>query len=148
LEKRIESLLAHQKELEKHLQSMQQQQAAEVARSLKSKAQNLGSIRAVVENVGAGDPNYLQTVADSLKGQFDGVIVLGSNANGAVSLVAAVPAAFTSKIQAGKLIQQIAPLVGGKGGGRPDNARGGGKEIRRLDEALARARQLIEAACP
>jgi alanyl-tRNA synthetase len=148
LEKRIESLLAHQKELEKHLQSMQQQQAAEVARSLKSKTQNLGSIRAVVENVGAGDSNYLQTVADSLKGQFDGVIVLGSNANGAVSLVAAVPAAFTSKIQAGKLIQQIAPLVGGKGGGRPDNARGGGKEIRRLDEALARARQLIEAACP
>jgi alanyl-tRNA synthetase len=76
------------------------------------------------------------------------VIVLGSSANDAVALVAAVPPELTSKIQAGKIIQAIAPLVGGKGGGRPDNARGGGKEVAKLDEALARARELIKSACP
>ncbi|HZR17764.1 MAG TPA: alanine--tRNA ligase [Verrucomicrobiae bacterium] len=148
LEKRIEALLAHQKELEKRFDAAQQEQAAEMARGLKSKVQNLGSVQAVVENLGAGDADHLQKVVDSLKGQFNGVIVLGSSSNGAVSLVAAVSSAFTSKIQAGKIIQQIAPLVGGKGGGRPDNARGGGKEVARLDEALARARGLIRAACP
>jgi alanyl-tRNA synthetase len=146
LEKKIESLLAHQKELEKRLKSAQQQQAAETARSLKSKTATLGSIQAIVENLSAGDGDYLQTVADALKGQFKGAVVLGSSANGAVALVASVSAEFTSKVQAGKIIQAIAPLVGGKGGGRPDNARGGGKELAKLDEALARARELIRAS--
>jgi alanyl-tRNA synthetase len=50
---------------------------------------------------------------------------------------------FTSKVQAGKIIQQIAPIVGGKGGGKPDNARGGGKDASKLDEALAKARSLL-----
>jgi len=50
---------------------------------------------------------------------------------------------YTAKIQAGKIIQQIAPIVGGKGGGKPDNARGGGKDASKLDEALAKAKSLI-----
>jgi len=68
--------------------------------------------------------------------------VLGGVANGAVALVAAVSPDFTRRIQAGKIIQQIAPIVGGRGGGKPDNARGGGKDAGKLDEALAKARQL------
>jgi alanyl-tRNA synthetase len=147
LEKRVESLLAQQKELEKRLKSFQQEKAAGVARDLRAKAETLGSAQAVVQNLGTGDGDHLQSIADFLKGQFSGVIVLGSSANGAVALVAAVPPELTSKIQAGKIIQAIAPLVGGKGGGRPDNARGGGKEVAKLDEALARARELIKSAC-
>jgi alanyl-tRNA synthetase len=60
-----------------------------------------------------------------------------------VALVAAITPGFTAKVQAGKIIQQIAPIVGGKGGGRPDNARGGGKDAGKLDEALAKARTLL-----
>jgi alanyl-tRNA synthetase len=146
LEKKIEALLAQQKELEKRVKSMQQQQATEIARSLKAKAQNYGSIQAVVENLGAGDGDYLQAIADSLKGQFKGVVVLGSNTDGAVALLSSVSPELTSKVQAGKIIQAISPIVGGKGGGRPDNARGGGKEVSKLDEALARARELLRAA--
>ena len=82
-------------------------------------------------------------MADALKGQFPGVIVLGGAANGAVTLIAAVSPDFTAKVQAGKLISAIAPLVGGKGGGKPDNARGGGKDPSQLDAALAHARSLI-----
>jgi alanyl-tRNA synthetase len=63
-----------------------------------------------------------------------------------VALVASVSSAFTGRVQAGKIIQQIAPLVGGKGGGKPDNARGGGKEVARLGAALAKAMELISAA--
>jgi alanyl-tRNA synthetase len=51
---------------------------------------------------------------------------------------------FTNKVQAGKIIQQIAPITGGKGGGKPDNARGGGKDITKVDEALAKAAELIK----
>ena len=60
-----------------------------------------------------------------------------------MALVAAVTPEFTAKVQAGKIIQQIAPIVGGKGGGKPDNARGGGKDAGKLDEALAKAKTLI-----
>ena len=146
LEKKIDALLAHQKELEKHLKAAQQQQAAAIATDLKAKAQGYGPVQAIVENLGAGDGDYLQAVADSLKGQFKGVVVLGGSANGAVALLATVSGELTSKFQAGKIIQAIAPIVGGKGGGRPDNARGGGKDAAKLDQALARARELLKSA--
>jgi alanyl-tRNA synthetase len=143
LEKKIESLLAQQKELEKQLKAAQQKEAAENARNLVAKAQTIGSTRAIIENLGAADGDYLQSIADALKGQFKGVVVLGGVANNAVSLVATVSSDFTAKVQAGKIIQTIAPIVGGKGGGKPDNARGGGKDASKLDEALAKARELI-----
>jgi alanyl-tRNA synthetase len=50
---------------------------------------------------------------------------------------------FTAKVQAGIIVQTIAPIVGGKGGGKPDNARGGGKDAGKLDEALAKAKSLL-----
>jgi alanyl-tRNA synthetase len=71
--------------------------------------------------------------------------VLASSANNAVSLAASVSSAFTSKIQAGKIIQTIAPIVGGKGGGKPDAARGGGKDTSKIPEALATAKTLLGA---
>ena len=143
LEKKIEALLAHQKDLEKQLKGMQQQQAAETARGLVAKAQTFGSTPAIVENLGAADGDFLQSVADALKGQFKGVVVLGGAANSAVSLMATVAPELTKKIQAGKIIQAIAPIVGGKGGGRPDNARGGGKDVGKLNEALAKVKSLL-----
>src|SRR6516162_5138056 len=144
LEKKIESLLAQQKELEKQLKSAQQKQAAETARALSAKAQTVGTIRAILENLGSADGDLLQAVADSLKGQFEGVVVLGGSNNGAVSLVATVSPELTKQFQAGRIIQTIAPIVGGKGGGKPDNARGGGKDVSKLDEALAKAGALLQ----
>jgi alanyl-tRNA synthetase len=143
LEKKIESLLTQQKDLEKQLKAAQQKQAAETARTLAAKAQTIGSTRAIIEKVTPADGDFLQSIADSLKGQFNGVVVLGGSTNGAVALVATVSPDLTKQIQAGKIIQTIAPIVGGKGGGRPDNARGGGKEVAKLDEALAKAKSLL-----
>jgi len=99
-------------------------------------------VPALIERFDA-DGDTLQGMVNELKGQFKGVIVLGGAANNAVALVASVSPDFTGKVQAGKIIQQIAPIVGGKGGGRPDNARGGGKDVSKLDEALAKARSLL-----
>lgn len=90
------------------------------------------------------DGDFLQAVADSLKERFKGVIVLGGGPQrGSVALVAAVTSGFIWKVQAGKIIQAIAPIVGGKGGGKPDNARGGGKDADKLDEALSKVKELL-----
>jgi alanyl-tRNA synthetase len=143
LEKKIESLLAHQKELEKSLKAAQQREASNVASNLKAHVATINGIPAIIHNVGGVDGDFLQAVVDAIKSQFKGVIVLGGAANGAVALVASVSSDFTAKVQAGKIIQTIAPIVGGKGGGKPDNARGGGKDASKLDEALAKAKSLL-----
>ena len=146
IEKKIEALLAHQKELEKALKAARSKEAAAQAKDLASKAESLGGIPFLSANLGAVDGDYLQAVLDALKPTFEGVTVLAGSANNAVSLAASVSPAFTSKIQAGKIIQSIAPIVGGKGGGKPDMARGGGKETIQIPEALAAARALLGAA--
>ncbi|HVR36114.1 MAG TPA: alanine--tRNA ligase [Methylomirabilota bacterium] len=145
LEKKIESMLVHQKELEKQLKSLEQKQAAETARGLVSRARTIKGVPVIAENLGIAGGDFLQSVADALKGGFKGVVVLGGVMDNAVALVATVSPEHTKQIQAGKLIQQIAPIVGGKGGGRPDNARGGGKDASKLDEALAKAGELVGA---
>ncbi len=150
LEKKVESLLSQQKDLEKQLKATQQKQAAETARALLAlaapKPGEGGSTPAIIENLGAADGDFLQAVADALKSQFKGVVVLGGSSNGAVALVATVSPDATAKFQAGKIIQAIAPIVGGKGGGKPDNARGGGKDAGKLAEALRKAREIVGQA--
>ncbi len=145
LEKKIEALLAQQKGLEKQLKTAQQREASNIASNLKAQAAAINGIPAIIKNLGAADGDFLQSVADVLKGSFKGVIVLGGLANNAVSLVAAVSPDFTTKVHAGKIIQTIAPIVGGKGGGKPDNARGGGKDAARLEEALVKAADFLKA---
>jgi len=144
LEKKVEALLTQQKDLEKQIKAGQQKQAADLAKALVAKAQLIGAMRVIAENLGPAEGDFLQAVADELRGQFQGVVVLGGSVNAAVALVATVSPDLTKQVQAGKLIQTIAPLVGGKGGGRPDNARGGGKDVAKLDEALAKAIEFLK----
>jgi alanyl-tRNA synthetase len=144
LEKKIENLLAHQKELEKQAKIAMQRNASNAASELLGHAQSVNGIPIITHNLGDADGDFLQATVDSLKGRFNGVVVLGGVANNAVALVASVSPEFTAKAQAGKIIQSIAPIVGGKGGGRPDNARGGGKDATRLEEALSRVKELLK----
>ncbi|HYT61047.1 MAG TPA: DHHA1 domain-containing protein, partial [Haliangiales bacterium] len=143
LEKKIETLLAHQKELEKQVKIAMLRNASNAASELLGRAHTVNGIPLITHNLGDADGEFLQAIADALKGRFKGVVVLGGCANNAVALVATVSPEFTAKVAAGKIIQQIAPIVGGKGGGKPDNARGGGKDASKLDEALARVKTLL-----
>ena len=143
LEKKVEALLAHQKELEKSLRTATMREASNVGSNLLVHVHSINGTPAIIHNVGGVDGDFLQAVVDALKSQFKGVVVLGGAVNGAVTLIASVSADFTPKIQAGKIIQAIAPVVGGKGGGKPDHARGGGKDATKLDEALAKAKSLL-----
>ncbi|NBR48648.1 alanine--tRNA ligase [bacterium] len=143
IERKIESILAQQKELEKALKASRARDAAARARDLIEHTQNISGTPLLCKDLGSADGDELQAIADALKGTFEGVLVLAGSANSAVSLVASVSPQYTSKIQAGKIIQTIAPIVGGKGGGRPDSARGGGKDTSKIAEALEKAKSLL-----
>jgi alanyl-tRNA synthetase len=144
VEKKLEVTLARQKELEKELEAFRQREAAGLAKNLIDKA-TAGAVPSIVEEIPGADGHALQAVVDALKGSFDGVIFLAGITEGSVSLVASVSKAHQASLPAGKLISAVAPLVGGKGGGKPDSARGGGRDEVGLPEALAKAKELIAA---
>ncbi len=144
IEKKLEALLTHQKDLEKNLKAARAREAAASAKDLVSKSETFNGIPFLSAHLGAVDGDYLQAVLDALKPSFDGVVVLAGSANNAVALAASVSPAHVPKIQAGKIIQTIAPIVGGKGGGKPDSARGGGKDTSKIPETLAAAKKLLE----
>jgi len=148
LEKKLDALLAEQKELQKQLKATQQRQAADTASALLSKAETLGGTPAIIAHLGAADGDTLQAVADALKGKFAGIVVLAASSEAGVALAASVSPEFVKAFQAGKIIQTLAPIVGGKGGGRPDFARGAGKDADKLDAALAQARALLGNQAP
>ena len=139
LEKKLDQLLAQQKALEKSFKAAQQREASGRAAELIATASN----STIIANLGDVDGDYVMAVNDALKGQFKGIIVLGSASNGSVVLTANVDKDFQGKAQAGKIIQTIAPIVDGKGGGKHDFARGGGKDVGKIDAALAEARKLL-----
>jgi alanyl-tRNA synthetase len=99
-----------------------------------------------VAEVPNADAKLLQAVADALKPKFSGPIFLAGARDASVALVAYVPPPLIEKFQANKLIQQIAPIIGGKGGGRPESAQGAGRDASKINEALAKARELLSAA--
>jgi alanyl-tRNA synthetase len=96
-----------------------------------------------VAEVSDADGKLLQTIVDALKSKFKGPIFLAGARDKSVALVAYVPSALTDKFHANKLIQQIAPIVGGKGGGRPESAQGAGKDASKINEAFTKARELL-----
>ena len=138
LEKKLDQILTQQKELEKALKAAQQREASGKAKDLLATAEG----HLIIANLGDVDADYAMALNDALKGQFSGIIVLAATGGGNVTLMANVGKDHQSKVQAGKIIQTIAPIVGGKGGGKPDFARGGGKDVSKVDAALAEARKL------
>ena len=142
LEKKLDQILTQQKELEKALKAAQQREASLKAKDLIAKAIINNSI---IVNLGDVDADYAVGVAEALKGTFNGIVVLAATGGGSVALIASVAKEHQGKVQAGKIIQSIAPIVGGKGGGKPDFARGGGKDVAKVDAALVEARKLVGA---
>src|SRR5438874_3239070 len=127
------------KTAEAELKSRSAQIANELARSHAEK-------NFCVADVPDADGKLLQAVVESLKGKIKGPIFLVGARDTSVALVAYVPKEMTTKFQANKVIQQVAPIVGGKGGGRPESAQGAGKDSSKIDQALAKARELLGAA--
>jgi len=142
---------AHLEKIEAEVRDWEKQSAKAAEAELRSRAVQIANELAAshagknfcVAEVPNADGKLLQAVGDALKSKFKGPIFLASAAKGSVALVASVSKEMTSKFQANKLIQQIAPIVGGKGGGRPENAQGAGNDASKIAEALAKARELL-----
>ena len=129
----------HAKEAEADLQRRAAKIAEEVA--LSKAGQKL-----CVAKIPDGDAKLLQAVVDSLKQKFSGPIFLVGESQGKVALIASIPKELTAKIQANKLIQEVAPVVGGKGGGRPESAQGAGTDLSKIGNAIMEAHRLLVAA--
>jgi alanyl-tRNA synthetase len=149
--KQVDERSAQLEKLEGEVHEWQKQQAKASEVDLKSRAAEIAKElraahareKAIVASVADADGKMLQAVVDALKSHFGGPIFLAGAVDGRVALIASVPKDLTTQFQANKLIQEVAPIVGGKGGGRPDNAQGAGKDTSKIDDALARARELL-----
>jgi alanyl-tRNA synthetase len=131
----LERFLEHQKILERQVEQLKTRLAHQQMESLKGRTMNGATVLA--EKVEGLDSKQLRTLADSLRNKWgSAVIVLASVNNSNISIISAVSKDLTPKVQAGKLVGEVARAVGGKGGGRPDMAEGAGKDIQSLPSAL------------
>jgi alanyl-tRNA synthetase len=136
----------HEKDEAKHQEIAYQKQAVAEAADLIAESGKMGEIPFIHHLVDYHPAEYLPYLADAIKKHWQGVVVLASVQPGKVALLAAVGPDYTKRIQAGKIIQAVAPLVGGKGGGRPELAQGGGTNPAGLPAALEKVEELIRGA--
>ena len=107
----------------------------------------MGDAKFVARRVSGFEKNALRGLSDSLRDRLQrGVVVIAAETDGKVSLLVSVTKDLTDKVKAGALVKELAPIVGGGGGGRPDFAEAGGKDASKIDELLAKARELVSAA--
>ena len=107
-------------------------------------ALEVAGVRTIARRVSGLDKNALRTLADSLRDRLgSGIVVIANEHDGKVTLLAAVTRDLTGRVQAGVIVKDLAPIVGGRGGGRPDFAEAGGKDASKIDEALAESRKVI-----
>jgi alanyl-tRNA synthetase len=141
---RVEKLLAQYREQEKKVAHLQSTLAGSQRDDVLAQVRSLNGVSVVASRVEGVDDKGLRELADWLRDKLNpGVVVLGSVQGDRVALLAVVSKEVTKKYHAGNIIKQIAPLVGGGGGGRPDFAQAGGKDPTRLDEALQKVYELI-----
>jgi alanyl-tRNA synthetase len=149
--KQIDARAAHLEKVDADVREWEKKTAKSAEAELKSRAAEIASELArshagknfCVAEVPDADGKLLQGVAEAVKTKINGPIFLVGEKDGNVALIATVPKELTANFQANKLIQQIAPIIGGKGGGRPESAQGAGKDASKIAEALAKARELL-----
>jgi alanyl-tRNA synthetase len=143
---RLSKLLAAQKELERRLAETQAKLVSGTSRDLLDGVRDVAGIKVLAQRVEQVDGKVLRELADKLRDRLgSGVVVLGGTDGEKVQLLAAVTKDLKGRVDAGAIIKQIAPIVGGGGGGRADFAQAGGKDPARLDEALGRVYEIVAA---
>jgi alanyl-tRNA synthetase len=143
-EDKVRQLLDKSKQLEKEVQKLKSKLASGQGGDLAEQAVDIGGIKVLASRVDGADPKSLREAVDRLKQRLGtAVIVLGSVEDDKVRLVAGVTKDATDRIKAGALIGEIAQLVGGRGGGRPDMAQAGGSDPSGMEAALARVPEYV-----
>ncbi|EDP0415814.1 alanine--tRNA ligase [Salmonella enterica] len=143
---KVRAVLERTRQLEKELQQLKDQAAAQESANLSSKAVDLNGVKLLVSELAGIEPKMLRTMVDDLKNQLGStVIVLATVVEGKVSLIAGVSKDVTDRVKAGELIGMVAQQVGGKGGGCPDMAQAGGTDAAALPAALASVQGWVSA---
>ena len=135
---KLSQLLERQKKLERELESLKAKAAAGATADLAAGAPEIGGVKVVAARLEGLDAKALREAVDQLKSRLgDAVILLASANEGKASLVAGVQGSALGKVKAGELLSHVAGRIGGKGGGRPDMAQGGGEDGPALPQALS-----------
>ncbi|MHB7137534.1 alanine--tRNA ligase [Klebsiella pneumoniae] len=146
LGEKVRAALERTRQLEKELQQLKEQAAAQESANLSSKAEEINGIKLLVSELTGVEPKMLRTMVDDLKNQLGStIVVLATVADGKVSLIAGVSKDVTDRVKAGELVGMVAQQVGGKGGGRPDMAQAGGTDASALPAALASVKGWVSA---
>jgi alanyl-tRNA synthetase len=141
---RLEKLLSEMKDLEKSLEKYKGKSAAESSAKLLGLARTVDGVKVIAHRIDGIDLKDLRVMADNVRnGLVSGILLLASVKEGQASLVAMVTRDLTGRYSAGELLKKVASAAGGRGGGKPDVAQGGTKEIGKLDEALESLYELV-----
>ncbi|MGJ0636082.1 alanine--tRNA ligase [Xenorhabdus bovienii] len=144
LNEKVKTTLDRTKQLEKELQQLKSQQAAQESSSLANQTKEIQGVRLLVTQLGDTEPKMLRTMVDDLKNQLGSAIIVLSTVTGdKVTLIVGITKDLTARIKAGDLISFVAQQVGGKGGGRPDLAQAGGTDAAALPSALASVEEWV-----
>jgi len=145
---KVKKLLKKNRELEKEITLLKEKIVSGKNSSKEDDIKKVGDISFLIKNLDGADAKTLRTYIDNAKNKLkSGVVVAGSVADGKVAMAAGVTKDLTNKFHAGNIIKEIATIVGGSGGGRPDMAQAGGTQTDKLGEALKKAEEIIKASC-
>jgi alanyl-tRNA synthetase len=140
LVEKIDKLVQHERALEKEVEELQRKLASGGGGgvdALLAKAREVAGVKVLGVRTAITDRGALRELAEQLRDKLgDGIVLVGSEADGKAQLVLTVSKALTGRYRAGDLIRGVAEIVGGSGGGRPDMAQAGGTDVARLDEAI------------
>ncbi|MEN8183363.1 MAG: alanine--tRNA ligase [Myxococcota bacterium] len=143
---RIEKLLDERRTLERDLEALRAGQRREASGDLVTRAREVGGHRVLATRVEGVEGKQLRAMVDDLRARLgSGIVLLAAPREGGVSLALGVTPDLVKRFPAGRLIREVAAVVGGKGGGRPDFAQAGGNDPSRLEEAFSRLDALVEA---
>ena len=144
LSERIDKIQKHQKDLEKEIEALKSRLAAKDLSDLFKKVKEIKGIRILATQVDASDVKTLRDFGDKLRDKIQsGIILIGSKAGDKAMLLCLVTKDLADRYHAGNIIKEIAPIVGGSGGGRPDMAQAGGPKPEKLANALKKLKELI-----
>ena len=141
---RAEKLLKHTRDLEKEIEALKGKLAAKDSGDLMSQVKEIGGVKVLAVEVSITDAKTLRDFGDKLRDKMEsGIILLGSKAGEKALLLCMVTKDLAGKYHAGNIIKELAPLVGGNGGGRPDMAQAGGTQPENLDKIFPALEKLL-----
>jgi alanyl-tRNA synthetase len=141
---RAEKLLKHTKELEKEIETLKGKLAAKDSGDLINQVRRVGDVNVIAVEVSIADVKTLRDFGDKLRDKIgSGIILLGGKADDKAMLLCMVTKDLTKKYHAGNIIKEIAPIVGGSGGGRPDMAQAGGSQPENLNKVFPALEKLL-----